>query len=360
MKKKALLISLLPILLLASCKWDYHDVYAPLTYGTQIEVTVDTLPELTSDELYAKVEKNECFILAVHQGEYSADCLCWSTFKTVITNFMNSSHEIVYIFNAQEQTNDLKDLEIKKFKESTPMLYVFYGSQKIASYSYNKAKDKSIFNDTTGVSMYKALNKVAKAPQLFYVDKKTLDQKIEESETMTVLFIRNACEDCKYVLPNVIIPYINEQFLKKQIYLFDLQEYFDKQSIPEVSSAPYDGIKSHYGLSETGNASYGYGSGVVPTIQHYNNGVLSDASVYFNDEIAQKEDGSYYISESYYSDERLTSLKYLDKVENKVLKGMALPNDEVLQTESGRLFWKQEKAAFYHTPLLKAFLNKYN
>ena len=112
-------------------------------------------------------------------------------------------------------------------------------------------------------------------------------------------------------------------------------------------------------LSEDGSKTFGYGKGVVPTLQFYLAGSLSDACVFFNDEVAQKEDGSYYISNSFYSEERLTSLKYLDNVENKVLKGMAIPEEDVVKTESGYMFWSQEKAASYHTPLLISFLDTY-
>ena len=358
MKKKSLLISLIPMLLLVSCGADQHGNYVNLTYGTEIEVTSDELQELTSDELNAKVEKNECFIIAAYQCQYSEDCFCWSTFKTGIANYINKYHEIVYIFNAQAQSDDLKNLNIKKINESTPMLYVFNGEQKIASYSYNKVNDKAIFNDTTGEAMYKALRKKVKAPQLYYVDTEHLDKKIDDKETMTVLFIRNACGDCKYVLPNVIIPYLRDKTYDKKIYLFDMQYYYDLENYPPISSVPYTSIKNYYKLTDSASPLYGYGKGVVPTIQYYEQGALKDASVYFNDEVSQKADGTYYISNSYYTTERLTSIKYANNVEHNVLMGMNLPNEDVLSYE-GNFYWSQEKAAAYHTPLLKAFLDLY-
>ena len=360
MKKKSLLIPLLPIMLLTACRpADNTKSTYRLTYGSQIEVVADDLEELSSDELSAKTDRNECFILAVYQGEYSQDCLCWVTFKTVIANYISNYHGLVYLFNAQEQTNSVKDLNIKKIKESTPMLYVFNGNKQVVSYSYNKAKDKVLFNDTTAKAMDSALRKHLKDPKMFYVDKAVLDKKIESKESFAVAYIRNACEDCKYVIPNVIIPYIYErEYSTKDIYIIDLQYYYDLQNLPEISSIPYDNIKECYKLTESANSSFGYGRGVVPTIQYYEEGELSDSTVYFNDKIAQKEDGSYYVSDSFYSQERLTSIKYANNVEKNVLKGMTLSNDEVI-SYNGEFYWLQEKAAVYHTPLLEAFLNKY-
>ena len=38
---------------------------------------------------------------------------------------------------------------------------------------------------------------------------------------------------------------------------------------------------------------------------------------------------------------------------------MTIPEEDVVKTESGYMYWAQEKAAQYHTPLLTAFLDTY-
>ena len=66
-----------------------------LTYGTLIPQTIFSLVELTSDELYNRlIEREETILLAIYQGEFSEDCLCWATFENVIANYMNNSHLI--------------------------------------------------------------------------------------------------------------------------------------------------------------------------------------------------------------------------------------------------------------------------
>ena len=357
MKNKALLLIITSLLFasLTACKKEDSKIH--LTYGTEMQVNLSNLKELTNDELLVKTrDEKEVFLLATYQGDYSTDCLCWATFKDVLVNYMNYTNRLVYIFNAQAQDESLKHLKIEKLNQSTPYLYVFNGEKKLASFSYNNAKDKKIFEDRKAETIKERVNKVVNSPLLYYIHPEMVE---ENKETFVVLFIRSGCGDCKYVLPNVIIPYIYSHDLEEGIKLVDLQYLYDLQNEPTTSGMPYDGMKDRLQLSEDSDETFGYGKGVVPTMHYYEKGSLSDATIFFNDEISQKDDGSYYISNSFYSEERLTSLHYLDNVETKVLKGLALPSEDVIKTESGYAFWEQEKASSYHTPLLTAFLDTY-
>ena len=357
MKNKPLLLIITSLLFvsLTACKKEENRIH--LTYGTEMQVNLSNLKELTNDELLVKTrDEKEVFLLATYQGDYSTDCLCWATFKDVLVNYMNYSNRLVYIYNAQAQDESLKHLKIEKLNQSTPYLYIFNGEKKLASFSYSNTKDKKIFEDRKADTIKERVNKVVNSPLLYYIHPEMVE---ENKDTFVVLFIRSGCGDCKYVLPNVIIPYIYSHDLEAGIKLVDLQYLYDLQNEPTTSGMPYDGMKDRLQLSEDTNETYGYGKGVVPTMHYYDKGSLSDATVFFNDEVSKKEDGSYYISNSFYSEERLTSLKYLDNVDTQVLKGMNLNKEDVVETESGYMFWSQEKAAQYHTPLLTAFLDTY-
>jgi len=361
MKNKALLLLIGGLLFssLVGCKKQESKIH--LTYGSEMQVNLSNLKELSNDELLVKTrDEKEVFLLAVYQGEYSTDCLCWTTFKNVIVNYMNHFNRLVYLYNAQNQNESLKQLKIEKIDQSTPYLYIFNGEEKLASFTYNSVKDRDLFTDTKGEAFKQKVDRVVNKPLIHYIHPEEVEHNsIKYHSSWIVLFIRRGCGDCKYVLPNVIIPYIYSHNLDIGIKLVDLQDLYDLQNEPTTSGLPYDGMKDRCQLSEDSNETFGYGKGVVPTIQYYEEGSLKDASVFFNDEVAQKEDGSYYISNSFYSEERLTSLHYLDNVETKVLKGMSLPNEDVIKTESGYMFWSQEKAASYHTPLLISFLDTY-
>lgn len=361
-KHKLLAISLLPIAfsLLAGCNNKTGDI---LTYGTYVNQSYQTLEELTNDELYEKAfNQNEAFLLAVYQGTVSESCTCWSTYLDVVINYMNKYHEKVYFFNAHEQEDNIKELKITKINDdSVPYLYIFKGIKKLASFSYNNKKDNNVFSDTSGQAMYSRVHNYIKKPSLYYVDETNLDSKIKENEAM-VLYMRKSCGDCKYVLPHVIIPYVESHNLKKDIYLFDMQSYYDlskDETATIEEKEQYQNLKNKYKLSASSNEKFGYLDGVVPTAHYYKDNELKGAAVYFNDVVSVKEDGTPYVSDSFYSFERMNNLTYLVDYHDKcIFKDMEIAGQTV-QLPSGDQYWLQEKAAAYYTPIWNKFLDYY-
>lgn len=361
MNKKILLIPVIALpLFLSSCS----DKKVTLTFGTYINQEITSLKELSTSELYDHLyNNNETILLAVYQGEYSNDCLCWPTFQNILVTYMNKYHEQVYIYNAQEEDETISSLYISKAEDSRPDLYIFEGKKQINKFVYPKMQDNKIFTDTTAEYMYKQVHKYVTEPVMHYVDNDYLEKRINDTkDNFTVAFIREKCSDCSYVIPNVLIPYTKQHSLKNEILLFDLQSYYEMakdDSLSEEDKSQYQIIKDRYGLSEKGNSIYGYLNGVVPTMHYYENGSLKDATVFFNDVVEQKDDGSYYVANSFYSEDRLVNLSYLkDTAAKTVLKDMEI-KEGVMQTKSGDYYWAQEFAAKYHTPLLEAFLNYY-
>ena len=363
MKKKALLSIVVPLLFVSLNGCSTRPAIR-LTFGTELKQDIYTLKELTTAQLLDKAKnEKEVFLLATYQGKYSEECLCWNTFQNVIANYMNLTRDMVYVYDAQSQDESIKQLGIEKVEDSTPYLYIINGEQKLASFSYKNKKDKGIFEDIQGYTMEHRVRRIVKTPLMHYVGTDyTQSNAIKNTQGLIVLFMRRGCGDCSYVIPNVLIPYINTHKINFSIRLVDLQDLYDlskKEDASEVDKAEYQNTKDLCQLSESANATFGYLNGVVPTLQYYERGELKDACVFFNDEIAQKEDGSFYISNSFYSEERLTSIKYANNVENNVLKGMDLNSEEVITTTSGYTYWAQEKAAQYHKPLVEAFLDTY-
>ena len=354
--KKIVLLPLLLFPLLTSCSQKQS---VALRYGTMINIkNAYGLKELNNQELLIKTrDEKEVFLLAVYQGQYSENCGCWTTFENVIVNYMNKYHEMVYVFNAQNISDALLNLKIEKVEQSTPYLYVFDGQKTVAKFTLNNDRDKPIFEDTTGQAMYTRVHKVAKAPSLYYVDDEYLSSLGSDQESV-VMFMRNGCGDCKYALTNVLLPYISLHSLKKNILLFDMQSYYDlsrSETASEEEKAVYQNLKNHYGLSETSSNKFGYQNGVVPTIQYRKQNTIQDAAIYFNDVVDKKDDGTFYISDSFYSQERQSQCKYSFP---NVLKDMTL-TEGVLQSKSGTYYWSQEIAHKYHKPNFEAFLNYY-
>lgn len=335
----------------------------PISYGTYITQTTDSLMEISNLDLYNKTQfEGETFILATYQSEYSYDCECWKTYENVIVNYINKYHEKVYIFDAQNQSEMISYLQIDKYNDSTPSLYIFNGANQLAKFTYKNNQDKAIFSDITGEAMHTRIHEYVRRPVLFEVNDQILTTNLKQKDEAVVMFVRSSCSDCSYVLPNILIPYIEKTQFNKEIWYCDLDVYYKlskAENASERDKEQYQNIKDRYNLSTKNNQTYGYGQGVVPTIQYYKNGVLTDASVYANDTVMQKDDGSFYIKESYYSNERLTSLSYCKNVTNNVLQGMTINKDDVAVSANGYVYWPIEKAAFYHTPLFEAFLDFY-
>ena len=361
MKKRYLLFTIVPTILisLVGCSKTNDS----LTYGTYITQSKETLKELSSSELNEKAKnEKEVFLLAVYQGQYSKTCNCWIVFENIIVSYMNTYHEMVYLFNGQEQSETVSSLNIAKINESTPYLYVFNGERQIASFSYKNSQDKAIFEDTTAQAMNKRIHSKVNKPELYYVDDKYLDQNLKNRSKSIVLYARNGCGDCSYVLPNVIIPYIKKTSFSEGILVFDMQNYYEQSISPgsEESQNIYQSIKDKYELSASSNATFGYRQGVVPTIHYYESGVVKDTTVFFNDLVDKKDYGKYYVSDSYYSNERLSNLTYLKGASfQTVLKGMELNNADVIEVNESTYIWSQAAATKYHTPFLEAFLNYY-
>ena len=362
MKKKYvfLLAATLLFCSLSSCS----DTSGTLTYGTYFEQDLNSFKTLGTEELVNKTKnEQETFLLATYQGQYSEECLCWSTFLNVMVKYSNEYHELFYLYDTQNKDESVANLKIESFEDSTPSFYIFKGEKQLAKYSYKNNKDKSIFEDTSLKLLNKTIHKVVHKPYMYYVSKDYLADNLNKTKEVAVLFMRNGCNDCSYVIPNALIPYINDHTFAKDIWLFDMQYYYDlrdDESASEEEKGQYQAIKNQYGLSVTGNQTYGYQEGVVPTLQYYQEGVLKDATVFFNDVVSQKEDGSFYISDSYYTNERLPNLKYLKGFgKNSVLKDKVISSEYVGETKSGNHYWIQKDAAKYHTPILKAFLDYY-
>ena len=356
--KKLLLLPLLVLPLLTGCDGNKEVEKYHLTFGSKMQLgNEDAIKELSSSELLAKTrDEKEVFLLAVYQGEYSETCLCWNTYQEALKNYCFNYSGLVYLYNAQNVEPTMSHLKIEKLNESTPYLYIFNGEKLIQKFSHSNRKYRTIFEDTTGKEMNDFVSKYVKRPYLYYTDEATIDS----TKDQTVMFIRHGCNDCKYSLNEVVIPYIKEKIINQNIYLLDMQKYYDiakYEGATEEEKVSYQNLKDKYGLSEAEGNLFGYQQGVVPTIQYRKDGKVEAAAIYFNDVIDKKDDGSYYIADSFYSEERKAALNNQYTFPN-ILKGMTI-TEGIIEGKNGTYYWSQGAANKYHKPNFKAFLDYY-
>ncbi|NLB48895.1 MAG: hypothetical protein GX813_03555 [Erysipelotrichia bacterium] len=356
MKKK--LLFNIALFLFSFCQVGCASAKANLTYGTYVPHTVFSLKELTNDELYNRLfEKEETLLLAVYQDDYSKSCLCWTTFENVVTNYINNYHESVYLYNAHNLTESLKPLNIRQLQQSTPALYIFQGKKQVAAFSYDQKLDQALFEDLNGKIISQSIHRYVNAPKVYYVDEDFIADNLAQKNDFILGFMRETCGDCHYAMPNVILPYIHQNKINKNFYLFDFQKYYDltKEADNEEAVIHYQNLKDLFRLSANSDALFGYRNGMVPTFHYYQQGELVDASVFFND-VVEKINERYMITNSFYSLERAQVLKYT----NTVLEQMEISEHDVIQSSrTGSYHWATEKAALHHAPLLLAFLKMY-
>ena len=341
MKNKVLVLTLLPLslLTLVGCKKKSGSEYR-LSYGSLCD---DAAELLSQSDFKDKVDSKESFVVALMPGEESTiSCLCWKTFSWVINNFNMSDERIIYKANVYHLT----DYDVELPTNEDPGLAIFINGKLYKQFKYTVKDTKPYWHDVD--SLRALLDQFTERPNMVYINE-TQYAEYQSRDKFVVSIIRNACSDCKYVLPNVFDTYFKQNMIEDKLYLLDIQSHYGEDD--------YQSTKDILNLSTLTNPIYGYDNGVVPTTFVYEKGNIIDGSVFFNDQIT-KEDNKYIVSHSYYSNERSGNLHYLEGVKYKVLEGLELKENEVIEYE-GNYYWKSDSSSKYHTPLLKSFLNTY-
>lgn len=330
-----------------------------ITYGSYIDTDLRSLTAFS--ELQTKMEgteKGENFILATYQE--GGVCSCWDNFQTILKKYITEDHLVVYkisntLFNSTNQSY-LTSWGLTRMTTTAPTLAII-----------KNGKVQKEFIDDNSTFFYKlddfkaSMNKFINLPNYYYVDEDYLDNAIAEEEEVLIHYMWSFCPDCQYCAPSILWPYSNKNAFSLKMYIFDIGSYvFDSEGNFDKSNENYVSLLKKYGLSQEGNAIFGYGRGFVPTTQYYLQGALKDASVYFNDTLA-KSDGVWKVSSTYYTETRLLHLSYLNNLTANVLDNLVVDEDDVTISSSDPNVgsWNKDAASLYHDPILRAFLAKY-
>ena len=356
--KKILL--LLPLITLSSigvsgCK---TNLKARITYGTYID---NDVTELTYGGLAKKVSDGvENFLISVYDdSDKGKSCGCWNaSFKPVLQQYVKTYHTKIYVIGRSQfgAEDDKFGLTILDSSSTDPTFALFKEGKKANQYIYNSKEP--MFSKLE--SFREAVMNIARDPQYFYVDREYLHKAIFEQpqDKFLVHYIWNFCPDCNDCFPYVLLPYSNANNLKTNFYIIDLAVpcilLNEEGGFEGTGLQSYVDFMQEYHMSAAGDETFGYDRGFVPTTQIWEKGKLIDMNVYFNDAISQNDEGQYYVSRSYYSEDRVKSLKYT----SEVLEGKILSEEEVTIGDSS-ISWNKDVARKYHKPILEAFLDKY-
>ena len=326
-----------------------------ITYGTLVDTEAT---ELKYADLQLKVSDNENMLIAVWQD--TEKCGCWDNFHTVLNKYVREYHTKVYYIRRTQFNSDADSFGLSLLNDTTKPTFAFIkNGKKDKEYIYNN-DNKPLFETLDGLRS--TITKFANDPQYYYVDQAYLDNAlfVEKQDKVVVQYVWHSCPDCNYSFPNVMVPYSNKHAFSTKIWLIDLEIkgiLLNDEGIQDKTNANYvEFMKTHH-LSKDGDETFGYDRGFVPSTQVWEKGSLIDMNVYFNDTV-EEVDGKYVITQSYYSEERVSHLNYT----NTVLKGQTINEEEMDTIEYGDLqfkVWNKDYAAKRHNPIIEAFLDKY-
>lgn len=327
---------------------------ARVTYGTLVGTTAT---ELKYGDFATRVNRGENMLISVYDDS-GVPCGCWTTFHTVIDQYVDKYDTVVYYIGRSQFSEDSEKYGLTILGVGTDPTFAFIkDGKKTNEYIYGK-DTKPMFTDVE--TLRSAVNKIARDPQYMLVDQTYLDNKLfkENSGKVIIHYIWNFCPDCNDCFPRVMIPYSEKNDFKTKVWIIDLAIagiLLDENGQWQGTSLPsYVSFLKEHQMSAAGNETFGYDRGFVPTTQVWENGVLKDMNVYFNDSVSY-ENGKYTVSQSYYTTERVNNLAYT----NTVLQDLEITADDVEGNETDGFSWKKESAAVYHQPILEAFLDKY-
>lgn len=298
--------------------------------------------QISYSKILDKMEDKENMIVASYYSSIGS-CECQTTFYEVLKDFINTTNYNVYLFDCDSIEGERDEFNFINPGYSSPILYIINKGKIKQTFKYTQKANEKIFSNVEELT--KKITKYFDRPHYYYVDKTYIDNNLSKQNKVGLCFVRESCPDCKYLIPNFMIPYANNHKLMTDIWVFDLDPYYNTDA--------YQNLKDEYQLSESANPTFGYRQGVVPTTHYYENGKLISANVYFNDKVElDKESEKYTITETYYTEERVKNLSYIN--DEFVLLNMTIKNEEIV---SGH--WLSSYSSILHNQIIEKFYEKY-
>lgn len=291
-----------PIFLSFSCLFSLGSCGEKKEEKTIIErkENITSLFTLSKDELNEKIGNARSFLLTY--GELG--CTSCIDFKDLLKNVAIQNDLVIYTMDIQEyrKTNLAKEIQVYNLG----FLVIDKGDVK-ENIAANKKWSKEISaprKEESIQSIEKFLSKTCFLSSPFYtIDKDTAFNKINTKDTFYIYYMRYTCGDCQkfdsLFLEDWILKQENSSL---KIYLLDMDLYRPLNPDDKEQQETYQTLKDELGLSINGNADFGYDNGVVPTLQKYVEGVLTNMAVIFNDHLEMHEDGSVTVLSGYYKD----------------------------------------------------------
>jgi hypothetical protein len=375
--KKPLLLfapSLILVTLSGACSTTTVD-QVPITFGQLYDSSLlssnEAFVSLTHAELTSLASNGYNFVLLVYNA--NSTCTCWHLFRETIGTYMAATNLRIYLIDYQQFTDEESfGLTVSSTEETIAIF-------EDGAPRYQRTRDGTEDSFANTYSVFKEwMDARVHASDMIYVTEDQLDELYEGDEAFTVGFLRSTCGDCAYVDNYFLKEFNASDNNVSYVIECDVEgiRYYNgiapgnttDPTDAALALAQWQSFKDEYGLSTTYDVTFGFDTGYVPTWYHINPAgfdaandhkaeAIDDGDVWVNDSLTAASDGTYTVTNTYFTEERLTSLEAVrtSEVTTKVLFGLSVPSTDV-DSYGG---WTHAAAAVYHDPLLNAFLTSY-
>ncbi len=225
--------------------------------------------ELTAEKLYTKIENKESFVLLL----YYPTCNACEEFDPILNKFITENSYEIYsadiktVLNKNAASDKTEKILYDFFKvKYTPSIVVIKDGE---LYNMINANDNQDIFWENGLTDH--FNKYVTRHLYLTITDEILDKKIANKDTFVIWFKDNDTESKAF----------EEKFFNNyaQIYGFkdnilfqiDVTSYINDEEDEDA----WKNFKAKYGLS--------YGDGVMPILQYFKDGVLTDTISFYND-----------------------------------------------------------------------------
>ena len=295
-----------------------------------VEVTVSELNEIK------KEKDTNNFLLVVN----SNTCTCWNEFKPNLDKYISLNHVFCYRIDYLSIKDVASGFNLNNLTKSSTTFAIFENGELKTSICTDS--DSKIMYDENRFSQYMSESVIL--PSCYFITKDDFHTIKNSGKNAVIYFERAECGDCKAINPGILNSYFKKRENTNKVYIVDLQPYY--------GTAEYQDIKDELGLSESGNPSFGFGTGVVPFFSYIENSTYASGAVVYNDSV----NSDLVVSKSYYSAERVANLEYT----STVVQGMQLTENDVNKgTYQGFEFvsWDHSSADKVYEGILNSFLD---
>lgn len=319
-------------------------------------------------ELTSLISNESDFVLLVYKKNDT--CGCWiNSFRPNILSYMKKNNLLMYAISYTEFGEGASRFGLN-ISSSDQTIGIFENG----ALKYSKTRNGD--DDPWAVEYEKFsswMDERIKPGKSLYVSNAQLNALYAGNEKFTIGWMRKSCGDCSYIARHSFKDWAKKDH-EGVLYLYDCDDPISRPVDEDgnLNTEVWQNFKDKYGLSNKYNTDFGFDNGYVPTFHHIDPGIdreipghsILDGMVVFNDTISKGEDGGYYVSSTYFSDDRLDKLAFLENVGDDVktnFENMVLNSSDVtVYPEYGNyISWNHESAENYYAPLLNAFLDCY-